>query len=463
MTESEKKFYEMTRTPLRRQIIRLAVPVMICMLMNTIYNTADTYFVGRLGKAATGAVGIAYPAMNMITAIGHALGNGGGTSVAGSLGSRDRTMASRAATTTLFICLLISLVIGLTGCMFRDRLAFLLGATETIAPLAADYLKFILLGMVFETSSQAMNYLLRFQGNPGLAMVALLSGGFLNLLLDPLLIFTFHMGVAGAALATALSQTFSFAFLLILCLRSGVVELKWKHLYFDPALFRAIFRIGTPTFVRQLLNSLSTVILNFAARPYGDAGIAAVTIVSRVTFFCMSLILGFHQGFQPFCAFNYGAKQYRRVYRGLLFTLRLCFSALCLIGLVGFVFAGPAAGLFTKDGEVQALAALGMRLSLPTIPFVASMIGLDMVFQTLGHVGKNLLLALLRQGGFLLLFALVFPMIWQFLGVQLAQPCGEMSSFIFALLLFRAPLKSLKNLADRDTGTGGEPDANDAA
>lgn len=442
----------MTQTPFRRQIIHLAIPVMICLIMNTVYNTADTFFVGRLGKTATGAVGIAYPAMNIISAIGWAMGNGGGVSVAGNLGNKDRNRASQVATTTLFSCFVFSLLLGLTGFSFRDRLACLLGATETIAPLAADYLKFILLGMAFETCSQALNLLMRFQGTPGLSMVAILSGGVLNLILDPLLIFTFHMGVAGAALATALSQTFSFVFLLVLCLRSGVVELRIKHLCFEPKLFYDIFQIGTPTFARQLLSSMSAVILNSVARPYGDVAIAAVTVVTKITYFCMSLVMGFHQGFQPFCAFNYGAKQHRRVYQGFFFTLRLCFFALCGIGFVSFMFAPTVAGLFTSDPEVQGRAATGLRLSLPMIPFVASMIGIDMTFQTLGYIGRNMLLALLRQGGFLLLFALIFPKIWQFFGVQLAQPCSEICSFIFALLLYRSPMLKLKKQANSNTG-----------
>ncbi len=445
MNSAEKKYIEMTAAPFRRLIVRLAVPMVVCMLMTGFYNMVDTFFVGQLGKSATAAVGIAQPVMTIITAIGYCFGNGGGTCLSNRLGERNRSGASAAASSAFFLCFGFTLLVGIAGLCFRRQLVPFLGATDTIAPYASEYLLYIFCGMAFSSSSMVLSNILRYQGSPGMAMIASLSGGLLNVVLDPIFIFTLGMGVGGAALATVISQIFGFCLMLAMCLRTGIVELRFKRIELKRRLISQILRLGLPTFFRQFLTSLSVVILNYAARPYGDGAIAAITIASKVVFFFQAYSMGFGQGYQPFCAYNFGARCYDRVYKGLIFSIRASALSLAVLCIPGFLLAEPIAALFSDEHAVIEMAARTLRFFFPAVPFIALMIMLDMCCQTLGQIKKVLILAFMRQGVLLGIFALGLPVLWDFTGVQLAQVFSEMSSLILALILCIPTAKKLKN------------------
>ena len=317
------KFARMTQTPIPRLITTLAVPTIISMMITSVYNMADTFFVGRIGTSATGAVGVVFSLMAVIQAIGFMFGQGSGNYIARSLGGQDFRDASRMSATGFFSALIVGGLITLFGLLFLDPLVRLLGATETILPYARDYARYILLGASYMTASLVLNNQLRFQGSASYAMVGIAAGGILNIALDPLFIFVFGMGIAGAAIATVISQFVSFCILLAGCTRGGNIRIHFRDFTPRWELYREILRGGLPSLWRQGLASVATICLNLAAGPYGDAAIAAMSIVSRVNMFASSALIGFGQGFQPVCGFNYGARLYRRVREGFWFCVRV--------------------------------------------------------------------------------------------------------------------------------------------
>ena len=323
----------MTESPVEPLICKMAVPTIISMLITSIYNMADTFFVGRLGTSATGAVGVVFPRMALIQAVGFFFGQGSGNYISRQLGAQHREEAERMAATGFFSALCAGCVIMILGLLLRHPLAHLLGATDTILPYALDYMCIILIGAPYMTASLVLNNQLRLQGNAVYAMIGLVSGGVLNMALDPLFIFTFGMGIRGAALATILSQLVGFCLLLTGVYVSGGIRIRLCLFSPSPARYADLARGGIPSLCRQGLASIAVTCLNTAARPYGDAAIAAMSIVTRVSQFAGSAMIGFGQGFQPVCGFNYGARKYERVTgaRGA----RLCFCTADHCGISG--------------------------------------------------------------------------------------------------------------------------------
>lgn len=363
------KFARMTQTPIPRLITTLAVPTIISMMITSVYNMADTFFVGRIGTSATGAVGVVFSLMAVIQAIGFMFGQGSGNYIARSLGGQDFRDASRMSATGFFSALIVGGLITLFGLIFLDPLVRLLGATETILPYARDYARYILLGASYMTASLVLNNQLRFQGSASYAMVGIAAGGILNIALDPLFIFVFHMGIAGAAIATVISQFVSFCILLVGCTRGGNIRIHFRDFTPRWELYREILRGGLPSLWRQGLASVATICLNLAAGPYGDAAIAAMSIVSRVNMFASSALIGFGQGFQPVCGFNYGARLYKRVREGFWFCVRVSVVVLAVLAVAGFIFAPGIIAVFRgEDALVVEIGARGAALPVRGLP-----------------------------------------------------------------------------------------------
>ena len=266
----QRKFKKMTETPVEPLICRMAVPTIISMLITSIYNMADTFFVGRIGTSATAAVGIVFSLMAVIQAIGFFFGQGSGNYISRKLGAREVEEASRMAATGFFSALLTGAAVMVLGFCFSEPFCRLLGATETIMPYAQDYMRLILIGAPYMTAALVLNNQLRLQGNAFYAMIGLVSGGLLNIALDPLFIFGFGLGISGAALATILSQLVSFSLLLLGCNRTaGNLPIRFRHFSPSVARYRAIVNGGLPSLCRQGLASVATICLNTAAGPFG--------------------------------------------------------------------------------------------------------------------------------------------------------------------------------------------------
>ena len=315
MDEIERKehYKMMTETPVPRLIWRLAIPTIISMLVSSIYNTADTFFVSQLGTSAAGAVGVVFSVMAIIQAIGFTIGMGAGNILSRQLGAKEDEEATITASTGFAFALVLSLLLSIFGIAFQKDLMRLLGATETILPYAEAYAEYIFLGCPVMCLSFVMNNYLRAEGKAMYGMIGITIGGVLNIFLDPIFIFTLGFGTAGAAMATALSQLISFCILLSFFLRGkSSVRISLMKVSRDIKLYLKIVLIGLPTLMRQGLASIASVALNVAAAAFGDAAVAAMSITGRIMMFAFSAMLGFGQGFQPVSSFNYGAKRFDR-------------------------------------------------------------------------------------------------------------------------------------------------------
>lgn len=443
----EEKFQWLTTAPLPGLIGRLAVPTIISMLITSIYNMADTYFVGNLGKSAQGAVGVVFSLMAIIQAIGFTFGNGAGNMVSRLLGQQKQEEAETIAATGFFTGVMAGGVLAALGLLFLDPLVSVLGATETILPYARDYARYILIGAPWMVGSLVMNNLLRFEGNSAQAMMGITTGGILNMVLDPVFIFGLKLGVGGAALATIVSQAVSFCILFYNSGRSGSLPIRWSRLSWREGRLVHIIKGGLPSFYRQGLASAASILLNWAAKPFGDAAIAAMTIVSKVNMFSGSALIGFGQGFQPVCGFNYGAGLYGRVRKGFWYCVKVGTVVLAVIAAVMFLLAPQVVYLFQKaDPEVVELGILALRRQMLSLPLTAYVIINNMMLQTVGENVRASVLAMARQGLFFIPLILILPRLFEFAGVMTAQPLSDFCSFLLAIPLSAGFLRKMTRL-----------------
>lgn len=444
----EEKYRQMIETPVKKLIPGLAVPTIISMLVTSVYNMADTFFVSQIGTSASGAVGIMFSAMAMIQAIGFTLGMGSGNNISRALGNRDEQKAGIFAAVAFYTAAMIGAAILLFGTLFSQQLVYLLGATPTIAPYAQQYARYILIAAPFMMTSFVMNNILRAQGNAVFAMVGITTGGVLNMVLDPLFIFGFGMGISGAAIATMLSQMVSFCILLYQCNhQAGCIRIQFSNFRPSRLIYGSVLHAGLPSFCRQGLASVAAVVLNFAAGPYGDAAIAAMSIVTRFMMFINSSLIGFGQGFQPVCGFNFGAKRYDRVLEAFWFCVKVAVVMLTVFGVAAFVFSRPIITSFRReDLRVIEIGTLALRLQLLTMPFQAWVIMVNMLTQSIGYGFRASLVAMGRQGLFLIPALTVFPRVFGLFGLQIAQPVADMLTFVLATVIVVGILKELEAL-----------------
>ena len=442
----EEKYKQMLEEPVHTLIPRLALPSMVSMIVVAVYNMADTFFVSQLGTSASAAVGVIYSMVAIIQAIAFMIGMGSGNEISRLLGAKKQEEAERYVAIGFFTEILLGVSIAIFSIIYIEDLVYALGSTKTIAPYAISYAKYVLLGTPFIMASLGMNNMLRFQGNSFYSMLGIATGGILNMFLDPLFIYGFHMGIRGAALATTLSQIVSFSILLYQCNRMpACISVSFKN--FKPSLKRysLIFRFGLPSLARQGIAGVSTIILNFSAHPYGDAAIAAMAIVMRIIMFLNSLVIGFGQGFQPVCGYCYGAKNYKRVEEAYRFSLKVCFLMLMVMGTAVFIFAKPLITVFRKgDAEVIRIGYLALRLQCLTIPLSAQITMANMFSQTTGYPFRASFVALLRQGICLIPVLLILPPVFGLLGVQMSQPISDFFAAGIAFFITNGILRELR-------------------
>lgn len=444
--QRQQKFERMTKTPIPRLIGELAVPTIISMLVTSFYNMADTFFVGKINTSATAAVGIVFPLMAMIQAFGFFCGHGSGNYISRQLGAHNFEDASRMSATGFVSAFVLGLGILVVGFLFTDPLLRIMGSTETILPYARSYMRIILIGAPYMTASLVLNNQLRFQGSAFYSMIGITTGAVLNIGLDPLFIFVLDMGVAGAALATIISQFVSFCLLIAGTFRGGNLRLNLRD--FSPSLkyYQNIVKGGAPSLFRQGLGSFAIVCLNLMAGPYGDAAIAAMSIVTRISQFAASVVIGFGQGFQPVCGFNYGAKLFKRVQEGFWFCVKFCTSVLLVAAVCGWIFSPNLIGIFLKtDPLVIEYGSQALRLQALTFPLVGWITISNMMLQTIGKTMKASLLAMSRQFLFFVPVILTLPGFLGILGVQFSQPIADFCSFLLAVPLSISVLREMSH------------------
>lgn len=451
--DKRDRYRQMMEAPIPGLICRLAVPTIISMLVTSLYNMADTYFVGRISTSASAAVGVVYALMAIIQACGFFFGHGSGNYISRALGSKDDERAARMASTGFFSALITGAVLAGAGLLFIRPLARLLGSTETILPYAVDYMRFILLGTPFMMASLVLNNQLRFQGSALYAMVGIASGAILNIGLDPLLIFACHMGISGAAIATVTSQLVGFCLLLAGTSKGGNLRIRFRYFTPKEEYFKAIVNGGFPSLCRQGLGSVGTIFLNHGAAAYGDAAVAAMSIVARIVLFANSCVIGFGQGFQPVCGFNYGAKRYDRVKEAFWFCVKTATLFLCGVAVIGFIFAPDLVAFFRKgDAAVVAVGSVALRAQCVTFPLAAWILMSNMEMQTIGKSVRASFLAMARQGLFLVPAVLILPRLFGLFGLEISQAVADAVTFAVAIPLQVITLREMDEAGDAVRG-----------
>lgn len=443
--EPVERHRRMTTEPISRLIPGLAVPTIISMLVTALYSMVDPYFVGKINTSATGAVGIVFSLMTIIQVIGMSLGVGSGSYVARLLCAKNSERATRVVTTAFFTALVLGMVLTVFGELFLSSLMRFLGSTETILPYAKSYARYILLGAPYMAASFVMNVNLRSEGSAVLGMMGIASGAVLNIALDPLFMFVFGMGIAGAAVATILSQLLGFSILLSHYVKKrSTLRIQFHNLRFEGSIYREIVRSGIPTLFRQGAMSLATIVLNTSAGRYGDAAVAGMSVVTRIVMFIISIMLGFGQGFQPVAAFNYAAGKKARVYEAFWFSVRVGAAFLSVFALFAGVFAPWIIRVFRDDPPVVQVGAFALRMQSFALPLSAYIIISNMMFQYIGKPEKATVLAVSRQGLAFIPLILILSHLFGLPGIQVSQAVADLLTFLIALLLTRGTLQSLK-------------------
>lgn len=425
--EQSQQFQKMTQTPVGKLIATLSVPTIISMLVTSIYNMADTFFVSKLGTSASGAVGIVFSVMAIIQAIGFTFGMGSGSWISRLLGAKEEEKAKEVAATgfysAIFLCALMSVI----GEWKMDELMRILGASETILPYARDYARYILLAAPIMASSFVLNNILRSEGHAKFAMIGITTGGILNILLDPIFIFVFNLGISGAALATALSQLISFLILLsYFVMHKTTTRLGIYRLSKNPGTYYQIVKNGLPSFSRQGLASIASILLNKQATIYGDAAVAAMAIVTKIFMMIFSVMIGFGQGYQPVVGFNFGAGIMDRVKKAMKFTLKVGTIGMSSAAVILFLTAPMLMKMFISDDpavlEIGTMALRAQAISMPLIPIGTVA---NMTFQSVGKSWKATIMSSMRQGIFFIPLIFILPAMFGLFGVATTQAVSD--------------------------------------
>ncbi len=431
MKNQEDNYKFLTQGPIHKVVLTMAVPTIISMLVTSLYNIVDTYFVGQLNTQSTAAVGIVFSVMFFINAFGFFFGHGSGNFIATELGAKRHKSAEKMASTGFFFSFFFGSLLMVGGLLLIKPLSLWLGSTPTILPYTEKYLGVILLGAPFMTSSLTLNNQMRLQGNARFAMYGIVTGAILNCVFDPIFIFLFDMGIMGAAIATVLGQIISFLILLTLVRRPENISIHWKNFSPSWAAFKEIFYGGSPSLSRQGLGCLATITLNLSAGVYGDAAIAAMSIVNRITMFVMSAVVGLGQGFQPLCGFCLGAKLYGRMKQAYWFTIKVGTVFLIICGAAGIVFSDGVIALFRDDPEVVKIGSVALIWQLATYPINAFSMTSNMMMQVCRKPWRANILAASRRGLFFVPLIFILPYFFGITGVEMCQSVSD----ILALLL----------------------------
>ncbi len=444
MKQKRDNYTFLTHAPIHRVIFTMAIPTIISMLSTSMYNLADTYFVGSINTQSVAAVGVSFAIMSVIQAIGFFFGHGSGNYISRKLGAKETENAQKMAATGVVYSFLTGLLIAILGHVFLTPLCLLLGSTPTILPYTERYLGIILLGAPFMTTSLTLNNLMRFQGNTMYAMRGIMSGVLLNLVLAPLFILYFCLGITGAAVATLISQCFGCMMLLYMTTKGENIRIQFRLFTPSKAFMKEILAGGTPSLSRQGLGSISTLALNVAAGAYGDAAIAGMSIVTRIAFFTYAIVIGLGQGFQPLCGFCYGAKLYRRVRDAYYFCIKCGTIFLTICALAGFLFAEPIVHLFRDDADVVAVGAMALKWQVISFPLVATIVLTNMLMQTIRKPIRANLVAAARSGLFFIPLIFILPHFFGLLGVEMCQAWADVCSFLLAVPIAMSAFRDMR-------------------
>lgn len=434
----------LTSAPVPKVIGSLATPAIVSMLMTSFYNMADTYFVGRINTQATAAVGVTFALMSVIQAIGFFFGQGSGTYISRQLGARHEKEAQEMASLSFVLAIGFGVMITILGLIFIRPLSIILGSTETILPYTEQFMSMVLLGAPFMIGTMTLNNQMKFQGNALLAMYGVLSGAVVNLILVPVFTFTCGWGIFGAGLGTFVGQVIGFFVIWKMSRRADNLPISFRHLHYKHEYIKEIFRGGTPSLTRQGLAAVSTSVLNLAAGAYGDAAIAGMSIVSRISFLILSAVIGLGHGFQPLCGFNYGAGLYSRVKQGYYFCLKVSCAFLVVGVAICYPFAYEIVRFFRDDLEVAVVGTAAFRWQMITYPLVAFITLSNMMMQTIGRSLSANLVAAARNGICFIPLIFLCSYLWGLTGLECCQAFSDCCTFLVTLVLTIPIIRMMK-------------------
>lgn len=426
MSKEQQQYRKLVMTPVEKLIPRLAVPTIFSMMITMIYNLVDAYFVGKLGTSASAAIGVVLGVQSIFQAFGFMMGHGAGSQISVRLGEGDRDAADRLFSTAFFHALVISVIVGVLGLIGLEPLMRLMGSTDTILPFSKNYGFYILISGPALVGSCVLNNVMRYEGRAVLAMFGLVTGGVLNMIGDPILMFGLGLGIDGAGLSTAISQYISFGILLYMVFSKRTISrLSLRYRSNDPNVTLSIMRVGFPSLIRQMLNSLATITLNHCAMPYGDAAIAAMAIVGRIVMFIGSAMIGLGQGFQPVSAYNYGARKFKRLRDSFYFTVKAGMAVLGILAIFGFMFPGPVVQLFRDDPRVVEIGSRALRFQCIAVVMQPFSVTANMMFQSIGRSKEASFMAMLRSGLYYIPSLLILPLFLGLTGIECAQMVSD--------------------------------------
>ena len=426
MSKEQQQYRKLVMTPVEQLIPRLAVPTIFSMMITMIYNLVDAYFVGKLGTSASAAIGVVLGVQSIFQAFGFMMGHGAGSQISVRLGEGDRDAADRLFSTAFFHALVISVIVGVLGLIGLEPLMRLMGSTDTILPFSKNYGFYILISGPALVGSCVLNNVMRYEGRAVLAMFGLVTGGVLNMIGDPILMFGLGLGIDGAGLSTAISQYISFGILLYMVFSKRTISrLSLRYRSNDPDVTLSIMRVGFPSLIRQMLNSIATITLNHCAMPYGDAAIAAMAIVGRIVMFIGSAMIGLGQGFQPVSAYNYGARKFKRLRDSFYFTVKAGMAVLGILAIFGFMFPGPVVQLFRDDPRVVEIGSRALRFQCIAVVMQPFSVTANMMFQSIGRSKEASFMAMLRSGLYYIPSLLILPLFLGLTGIECAQMVSD--------------------------------------
>ena len=414
----EEKYVRMTTRPVGQLVTRLAVPSIVSMLVSGIYNLADTFFIGQINTQSVAALGIVFSYMVLIQSVAIFFGQGSGNYISRALGRREMADAGEMAAVGLISSVLTGIVLAAFSFLLMRPILSLLGSTETILPYACDYFRFILMGTPFIMGTFTLNNQMRHQGNAMLSMIGIVSGAVLNIALDPILIFGFGLGIRGAGMATAISQAVGFLVILSFVGKRGTLSIKLSH--FKPT-WRRYYDISA-------------------------GGLPSFSVVSRIMMLACAAMIGYGQGFQPVCGFNYGAGLFDRVRKAFWHSCSVSTVYCTVLALLGWIFASPLVALFRADDpEVIRIGSEVLRYQCYSFPLVGFITLANMYLQNIRKTVPAIIMASARQGIFFLPALFAGHALWGFFGVEIAQMLADMGSFLFAVPFVLYALKKMEH------------------
>ena len=452
MNSQSKKMELLGSTSIPKALLAMGIPTMIGMLVNAFYNLVDAYFVGGLGESQMGAISVVYPLGQVVVGLGLLFGNGAASYISRLLGRGDKENADKVASTALYSSVSVGAVIIIISMVFLHPILKLLGATDSILPFAATYAGIYIVSCIFNVFNVTMNNIVTSEGAAKTTMCALLTGAVLNIALDPLFIYMFDLGVAGAAIATAISQVISTCvYLTYIFRKKSVFHFRVKDCTYTKETMSEIFKIGIPTLVFQILTSVSISLINNAAGDYGDSAIAGMGVVTRLISMGSLSVFGFIKGFQPIAGYSYGAKKFDRL-REAIKTSILWSTAFCVIfGVILALFPTAIVSRFTKgDAEMIRIGATSLRANGISIILFGFYTVYSSLFLALGKGREGFILGACRQGICFIPVILLLPMVWGLNGIMYAQPIADVLSAVITVFM-AIPLHKKLNEMQRKT------------